>query len=161
MGTETSTSGVDTRVLRESRELSAYFDLRYRVFVREQNVPFVLEIDARDFAPLTQTIPIGIFEADALIAGARIIVDAPTVVHIGRVVVDRGSRGRGLGKTLITEAEAVAARALHYPSELTVELDAQTQAIAFYESLGYRAHGPEFDDAGIPHRTMRKIRYSR
>jgi len=28
--------------------------------------------------------------------------------------------------------------------------------VAFYERLGYRAEGPEFLEAGIPHRAMRK-----
>jgi predicted GNAT family N-acyltransferase len=37
-----------------------------------------------------------------------------------------------------------------------VVLSAQTYAVAFYERLGYTAYGEEFDDAGIPHRWMRK-----
>jgi predicted GNAT family N-acyltransferase len=36
-----------------------------------------------------------------------------------------------------------------------VILDSQTHAVPFYERLGFTAHGPEFDDAGIPHRSMR------
>ena len=35
-----------------------------------------------------------------------------------------------------------------------VTLEAQTDAIPFYEKLGFVAHGPEFDDAGIAHRRM-------
>ncbi len=35
-------------------------------------------------------------------------------------------------------------------------LSSQTYAIPFYERLGYTAHGPEFDDAGLPHRWMRR-----
>jgi len=37
-----------------------------------------------------------------------------------------------------------------------VLLAAQDSAIAFYERLGYLAEGPEFLDAGIVHRWMRK-----
>jgi ElaA protein len=37
-----------------------------------------------------------------------------------------------------------------------VVLGAQTHAIPFYESIGYRAFGPEYLDAGIPHRDMLK-----
>ena len=33
-------------------------------------------------------------------------------------------------------------------------LSAQTQALGFYERLGYTAYGPVFDDAGLPHRWM-------
>src|SRR5206468_725759 len=35
-------------------------------------------------------------------------------------------------------------------------LNAQVAVIAFYERLGYRVEGPEFLEAGIPHRAMRK-----
>jgi len=37
-----------------------------------------------------------------------------------------------------------------------VDLHAQTHALGFYERLGYEAYGPEFPDAGIPHRAMRR-----
>jgi predicted GNAT family N-acyltransferase len=37
-----------------------------------------------------------------------------------------------------------------------IALSAQTQAIGFYERLGYTAHGEEFDDAGLPHVWMTK-----
>ncbi|WP_181796776.1 GNAT family N-acetyltransferase, partial [Streptomyces sp. WELS2] len=37
-----------------------------------------------------------------------------------------------------------------------VDLHAQTQALGFYERLGYTAYGPRFQDAGIPHRAMRR-----
>ncbi|MGX1638627.1 GNAT family N-acetyltransferase, partial [Streptomyces albidoflavus] len=37
-----------------------------------------------------------------------------------------------------------------------VDLHAQTHALGFYERLGYQAYGPEFEDAGIPHRAMRR-----
>lgn len=37
-----------------------------------------------------------------------------------------------------------------------VVLAAQVAAIPFYERLGYVAECPVFDDAGIPHRTMRR-----
>ena len=33
-------------------------------------------------------------------------------------------------------------------------LGAQTHAIGFYEKLGFTAFGPEYLDAGIPHRDM-------
>jgi predicted GNAT family N-acyltransferase len=35
-------------------------------------------------------------------------------------------------------------------------LAAQVRALPFYERLGYRAEGPEFLEARIPHRMMRK-----
>ena len=40
------------------------------------------------------------------------------------------------------------------PGVTKVKLGAQTHALGFYERLGFTAYGPEFDDAGIPHREM-------
>jgi predicted GNAT family N-acyltransferase len=39
----------------------------------------------------------------------------------------------------------------------SVELNAQTHALGFYEQLGFRAQGEEFMEAGIPHRHMRLV----
>jgi predicted GNAT family N-acyltransferase len=50
---------------------------------------------------------------------------------------------------------AIEARAAERGLHLVV-LAAQTHALGFYERLGYSAYGPEFDDAGLPHRWMRR-----
>jgi predicted GNAT family N-acyltransferase len=36
----------------------------------------------------------------------------------------------------------------------TIYLHAQVAVIGFYDRLGFRAVGPVFDEAGIPHRKM-------
>ena len=40
------------------------------------------------------------------------------------------------------------------PGITRAKLGAQTHAIGFYEKLGFAPYGPEYDDAGIPHRDM-------
>ena len=72
------------------------------------------------------------------------------VGKIGRVAVLREKRGTGLGKALI-RAALDELRALGLEQ---AKLGAQTHAIGFYEALGFVAIGPEFMDAGIPHRDM-------
>lgn len=69
-----------------------------------------------------------------------------------RLAVLDGSRGRGVGTMLIRAVEAEALRRGHEE----VVLGAQVVSMAFYESCGYRAEGPVFDDAGIAHRLMRR-----
>ncbi|MFF4649024.1 GNAT family N-acetyltransferase [Streptomyces sp. NPDC001380] len=71
-------------------------------------------------------------------------------VLLGRLAVLPAARGTGLGAALVREVEQ-AAREL---GAREVELHAQVSAIGFYERLGYTARGPEYLDAGIPHRTM-------
>jgi predicted GNAT family N-acyltransferase len=59
-------------------------------------------------------------------------------------------RGQGVGSALLAAAiEAARSRGLE-----RVDLSAQTHAIAFYAGHGFTATGPEYLDAGIPHRTM-------
>ncbi|MEE2978078.1 MAG: GNAT family N-acetyltransferase, partial [Pseudomonadota bacterium] len=36
-------------------------------------------------------------------------------------------------------------------------LNAQTHAMPFYSRAGFTAEGEEFEEAGIPHRTMRRV----
>lgn len=118
-------------------------EIRRVVFIEEQRVPIEEEWDGRDpecrhFLALLDGTPVGT---------ARLLPDA----HIGRVAVLREARGQGIGEALMAAAIATARRDGH----ACVELAAQTQALAFYERLGFEAFDAEFMEAGIPHRNMR------
>ncbi|MDN3522488.1 GNAT family N-acetyltransferase [Halomonas ramblicola] len=117
-------------------------EIRRVVFIEEQRVPIEEEWDGRDpecrhFLALLDGTPVGT---------ARLLPDA----HIGRVAVLREARGQGIGEALMAAAIATARRHGH----AGIELAAQTHALPFYERLGFEAFGPEFLDAGIPHRNM-------
>ena len=144
-------------------------DVRLEVFVGEQAVPFVQEIDARDF--LATTIHVLAVGADGAALGAgRLLRDParPGRVHLGRLAVRRIARGTGLGARLVAALEAAAPTALApapgagAPSPavpggagITVVLAAQEQAMGFYERCGYReVGGRRYLDAGIWHRDM-------
>ena len=71
---------------------------------------------------------------------------------IGRVAVLPQYRGTGAGVAIMRRLLDLAAeRGFH-----EVYLNAQTSACGFYERLGFRADGPEFDEVGIPHQRMRR-----
>jgi predicted GNAT family N-acyltransferase len=129
-------------------ELDALLALREVVFVHEQAVPPALERDGLD-ASATHFIardPLG-----AVIGAARMrVVDGKAKAE--RVAVRADVRGRGVGAALMRALEAEALRC----GLRQVVLNAQESAIPFYEGLGYVAEGPTFDDAGIPHRHMRR-----
>ena len=117
--------------------------IRHAVFVVEQSVPPELEHDAEDLQCRH-----ALATVDGLPVGTgRLTGDA----HIGRMALLRDYRGRGIGsrllRALIEEARARGDR--------EVVLNAQIQAIPFYQRLGFVAEGSVFDDAGIPHRRMR------
>ncbi|KUM97949.1 acetyltransferase [Streptomyces cellostaticus] len=137
----------------------ACFAVRKEVFVVEQGVPQDIEYDAYDavavhvLAVREDGVPLGtgrLLHGEA--AAAKTGQDA-SVGSLGRLAVTRAARGLGVGVALVRAIEdAARARGL-----AAVDLHAQTHALAFYERLGYEAYGPEFPDAGIPHRAMRRV----
>jgi predicted GNAT family N-acyltransferase len=74
-----------------------------------------------------------------------------TSAKMQRVAVAKSHRGTGLGHQMMRHVLDFA-RARGFE---TITLEAQTSAISFYTKLGFTAHGPEFDDAGMAHRRMR------
>jgi predicted GNAT family N-acyltransferase len=134
-------------VATEPADLEAVYAVRYEVFVEEQAVPIEIERDAEDASAVHL-----LARVDGVAIGAGRLVARPDGVGIlGRLAVVRDRRGGGLGVRLVRRLEAEArSRGLH-----TAELHAQTHALAFYERLGYQAFGEEYEEAGIPHVSMR------
>ena len=117
--------------------------VRRLVFVEEQHVPEVLEWDGldRDCAHvLAQT------STGEAIGTGRLLADG----HIGRMAVVSEWRRRGVGSALLRELMAMAREAGFGEARL----NAQTHALPFYLRHGFVVEGPEFADAGIPHRHM-------
>ena len=82
-------------------ELYTIISLRERVFVVEQNCPY-LDCDGRDL----DSLHLGIYENETLQAYARLVPPNETynTWSIGRVVVAPEFRGLGLGKVLMEAA---------------------------------------------------------
>ncbi|MGW2465587.1 GNAT family N-acetyltransferase [Streptomyces bauhiniae] len=146
------------RVAEDPADREACFAVRKEVFVGEQGVPEDIEYDAYDATALhvlaigADGIPLGtgrLLHGEA--AAGKTGGDA-SVGSLGRLAVSRRARGLGVGAALVRAVED-AARGLGLTA---VDLHAQTQALGFYERLGYTAYGPEFQDAGIAHRAMRR-----
>ena len=119
--------------------------IRIAVFVDEQRVPLEMELDEHDphcvHALATD-------DSGRVVGTGRLLPDG----HIGRMAVSREARGQGVGGAIL-EALAEAARKR---GDREVVLNAQVQAMGFYRAHGFVEEGPEFDDAGIPHRAMRR-----
>ena len=119
-------------------------NIRYQVFVDEQKVPIELEIDDDD--PLAAHVLCLV--DDHPVGTGRILLDG----HIGRLAVLQAHRKQGYGNKMLHHLELIAQE-----NGLTeVFLNAQVTAIPFYEKRGYMIISDVFDDAGIPHQTMRK-----
>ena len=148
----------EIRLADSPAELEAVFAVRHDVFVTEQGVPAELERDDQDgsadhFLVYDDGRPVG--------AGRLVVEPAGfegtdpalgPVAHLGRLAVRPEARGARLGAALVSAIEWRARqRGLG-----VIALSSQTYAIPFYERMGYAAHGAVFDDAGLPHRWMRR-----
>ncbi|MBO3724309.1 GNAT family N-acetyltransferase [Actinomyces bowdenii] len=129
-------------------------DVRLEVFVIEQQVPLILEIDAKDDEATTVHVLARGADGTPLAAGRLLIEpDHPGQVHLGRLAVRLAARGTGLGARMVAAIEQAA---LDIRGEgVAVVLSAQEQAMGFYERCGYRpVTGESYMDAGIPHQDM-------
>ena len=119
--------------------------IRFAVFVDEQQVPAEIELDEHDPHCIHA---LAADSSGKVVGTGRLLPDG----HIGRMAVSREARGQGVGGAIL---EALAARACER-GDREVVLNAQVQAMGFYRAHGFVEEGPEFDDAGIPHRAMRR-----
>ena len=144
----TPTGPVVIRKVTTPEDLARCLDLRRVVFIDEQGVPEHEELD--DLDPVcTHLLALGGGEP---VGTARLRDPGGDAAKAQRVAVLRAWRGAGVGRALMRALEEEA-RAM---GKSEVVLGAQITAIPFYERLGYAAEGDPFDDAGIPHRWMRR-----
>lgn len=120
--------------------------VREPVFIIEQQVPVEEEWDALDPQCLHL---IARDAANRPIGTGRLTPEG----KIGRMAVLPEWRGRGVGAALL-DALVEAARSRGWPE---VRLHAQTHALGFYADHGFEAYGETFEEAGIPHRRMRRL----
>ncbi|MBU9697605.1 GNAT family N-acetyltransferase [Rhodobacteraceae bacterium HSP-20] len=134
-----------TITIAPTRDIATCRHLRRVVFIEEQGVPEADEIDDRDGDAIHLLATVD----GAPVGSARLLLSG-TTGKIGRVCVLTPHRGTGLGAALIRAAiTELRARGM-----TTAKLGSQTHAIGFYKRLGFTPTGPEYMDAGIPHRDM-------
>jgi len=118
--------------------------IRLEVFVTEQGVPAALEMDELD-APSLHALA---FDGDDAVGTGRLLPDG----HIGRMAVLKPWRSRGIGSLILGRLMEAARQR----GDRHVALSAQVHALEFYRAHGFRAEGPVYDEAGIPHQAMRR-----
>ena len=131
----------------EASEFELALAVRITVFVDEQHVPAEEEHDELDAV----AVHFGAFHEGALIGTGRVVAMG-TTAKIGRVAVLPAYRIQKVGSRLV---HAMLRWARNCGLKEAI-LGAQLQAIGFYERLGFVPEGGVFDDAGIPHRLMRR-----
>ena len=125
--------------------------LRSEVFFLEQKIDEE-EFDTADRDPTT--LHLWISDDEGMAAYLRIVHNpAQAVSHdgiadsLGRMVVRKSARGRGLAQVLM-------ARALEIAGYKPLYLHAQDYVTSLYAKFGFERRGELFQEAGIPHVVM-------
>ncbi|MGC2412186.1 MAG: GNAT family N-acetyltransferase [Stellaceae bacterium] len=121
--------------------------LRQGNFVVEQRSPYP------DLDGLDERAEHLLLRVDGELAGYLRVIPYPDEkrVAIGRVAVTAPLRRHGLARLLM--AQALAHCRQDY-ADCAMTLSAQAHLVPFYESLGFRATSPLYDDYGVPHVDM-------
>ena len=138
---------VALRRARDAAERSSAAELRIRVFCDEQGVSREEEIDGRD----DDAVHLVAIQRGAVIGTCRLLFEG-TTCKLGRLVVAREARRRGIGGRLLALAEKEARTA----GAGRIVLNAQTRARGVYRAAGYTERGARFMEVGIEHVRMER-----
>ncbi|MGC1120816.1 MAG: GNAT family N-acetyltransferase [Candidatus Methanofastidiosia archaeon] len=127
------------KIIDDRRELEASKNLRYEVFVKEQEIPEDLEKDELD----GKSIHVAACKGKRIVGTGRI-----TFSHgsgkISRLAVEKRERGKGVGRGIMLELENIAKR----KGVKKIKLSSNFQSIPFYKELGYSESGNPFVECG-------------
>lgn len=139
------TSAVLRAPWRELAPETAYgiAQLRFIVFTTGQGIT-ELDLDGVDLEP--ETLTYWIEDQGKPVATLRTLYSEEGLA-IGRVATHPDHRGQGLAGRLMRAALA------DHPGEEMI-LHAQAYLESWYQGFGFRAVGPEYDEAGLPHLPM-------
>ncbi len=119
--------------------------IRTNVFIEEQNIPEEMEWDEHDKNCTHVIVKIN----GNYVATGRVLETG----QIGRMAVLKPYRQMGIGSKILIKLLSIAAAKMLKAAFLNSQLD----AIGFYKKFGFEEEGSVFDDAGIPHRKMKKL----
>jgi predicted GNAT family N-acyltransferase len=138
---------VEVREARTDDELAAALALRERVFCGEQGVSIESDRDGRD-PEATHIVAV----TDGQVIGTCRLLFRSGVARLGRLAVEPGRRGDGVGAAILREADRIA----RLTGAEAISLHAQTYAKALYLRNGYLERGATFVEEGIEHVSMEK-----
>jgi ribosomal protein S18 acetylase RimI-like enzyme len=94
----------------------------------------------------------GAYEDDQMLGCCMLVEEGSNTVRLRQMAVINDLQGKGIGKALMQFAENLA-RDRGYKK---ITMHARKNAIGFYEKMGYKRIGEEFNEITIPHYMMEK-----
>jgi len=131
-----------------TRDYKLMISLQYQLLRKPLGLSFTddeLEEEKND-------ILIGCFDDDKLEGCCLLKETSSEMLRLRQMAVVSGLQGKGIGKILLQFAENIA-RDRGYKK---IVMHARKTATGFYEKLGYKISGPEFEEVTIPHYEMEK-----
>ncbi|HEY0066698.1 MAG TPA: GNAT family N-acetyltransferase [Flavisolibacter sp.] len=92
------------------------------------------------------------YEDDQMLGCCMLVEEEPGTVRLRQMAVVNDLQGKGIGKALMQFAENLA----RDRGFRKITMHARKNAIGFYEKMGYRKIGEEFQEITIPHYLMEK-----
>ncbi|HEV8079072.1 MAG TPA: GNAT family N-acetyltransferase [Chitinophagaceae bacterium] len=114
--------------------------------------PLGLAFDAEELARETEDILIAAFEEEKMLGCCLLTKIDNKGVRLRQMAVQNNLQGKGIGAAMMNYAENVARDAGYNK----IIMHARKTAIGFYEKLGYKVTGKEFQEITIPHIVMEK-----
>jgi predicted GNAT family N-acyltransferase len=131
-----------------SPEYHQMVDLRYNVLRK----PLSLTFSASDLEQEKNDVLMGCFDEEKLEGCCLLSTAGEKAARLRQMAVADGLQGKGIGRVLMNFAENIA-RDMGNEKML---MHARKSAVGFYEKLGYKINGNEFEEVSIPHYIMEK-----
>jgi ribosomal protein S18 acetylase RimI-like enzyme len=132
-----------------SKEYQQMVALRNEILRR----PLGLSFSPEELEKEKNEILIGAFEEDKMLGCCMLVSEEPGTVRLRQMAVLNNLQGKGIGRALMQFAENIA-RDRGYKK---ITMHARKTAIGFYEKLGYKVKGEQFEEVTIPHFLMEKM----
>ncbi len=114
--------------------------------------PLGLSFSEEELLAEKNNLMIGAYEDDQMLGCCMLVEENPETVRLRQMAVVNDIQGKGVGKALMQFAENLA-RDRGYK---TTTMHARKNAIPFFEKMGYKKMGGEFEEITIPHFLMAK-----
>ena len=130
------------QLVKTKKEYKDILEIRKKVFVEEQNVPFNIEIEHEEDSRHV------ICFIDQLAVGTGRWRKTKNGIKLERFAVLTDFRNKGIGKEIVNFILS------EISSNNTIYLHAQEAVVNFYKKLGFKVSGKKFYEADILHSKM-------
>jgi N-acetylglutamate synthase-like GNAT family acetyltransferase len=131
-----------------TREYQLMVNLRDEVLRK----PLGLSFEPDELDKEREDILIGAFDEDEILACCLLTRVDEKSLRLRQMAVQNNMQGKGIGASMMNFAETVA----RDKGFKKVMMHARKNAMGFYEKLGYKATGKEFEEVTLPHYLMEK-----